>query len=211
MVMLYRRWTTSTPPALDREGTPVPRWWAPFSLLCICVTCGLSAQTPEAWEFAARRIRRLPPDSFPQLPIAIRSALTARGCSVPQSFTSDQPHNVIAGSFERAGQQDWAVLCSHHDSSSIFIFWASAEARPPTEVARASDAGFLQGIGSGRIGYSPLLSVASPAQIRQYAASFGGPLPKVLDHDGVEDAFAGKGSTVSYLEGGRWLALTGVD
>jgi hypothetical protein len=187
------------------------RWWATFSLLCICFTRGLSAQTPEAWEAAARTIRRLPPDSFPRLPLAIRAALDARGCSVPQSFTSERPHNVITGSFARAGQQDWAVLCSHHDSSSLFVFWASADARPPTELARASDAGFLQGIGRGRIGYSRLLAVASPAQIRGYAAAFGGPLPKVLDHDGVEDAFAEKASTVSYLEGGRWLALTGAD
>jgi hypothetical protein len=187
------------------------RWWATFSLLSICCTLGLSAQTPEAWEVAARTIRRLPPDSFPQLPVAIRSALAARGCSVPQSFTSERPHNAIAGSFARPGQQDWAVLCSHHDSSSIFVFCASADARSPTEFARAPDAGFLQGIGRGRIGYSRLLAVASPAQIRVYAASFGGPLPKVLDHDGVEDVFAGKASTVSYLEGGRWLALTGAD
>jgi hypothetical protein len=187
------------------------RWWAIFSLLCICCTRGLPAQTPEAWEAAARTIRRLPPDLFPQLPVAIRSALKARGCTVPQSFTSDRPHNVITGSFARPGQQDWAVLCSHHDSSSVFVFLAGADARPPTELARASDAGFLQGIGRGEIGFSRLLAVASPAEIRGYAAAFGGSLPRVLDHDGVEDAFAGKASEISYLEDGRWLALTGAD
>jgi hypothetical protein len=32
-----------------------------------------------------------------------------------------------------------------------------------------------------------------------------------LDHDGVEDAFAGKASVVSYLVDGRWLALAGAD
>src|SRR6266540_4640649 len=176
------------------------RWWAMFSLLSLCCSFGLSAQTPESWQVAASRIRRLPPDSFPQLPVAIRSALAGRGCSVPQSFTSKRPHNVIAGSFAHAWQRDWAVLCSHKDSSSVLIFWGSADASHPTDFARASDAGFLQGIAEGRIGYSRILGVATPAQIREYAASFGGPLPSVLDHDGVEDAFAEKASTVAYLE-----------
>jgi hypothetical protein len=193
------------------SGLAGMRWWATFSLLCICCTLRLSAQTPEAWKAAAHTIRRLPPDSFPQLPVAIRAALAARGCSVPQSFTSERPHNVIAGRFAHAGRQDWAVLCSHHDSSSILIFWASADAPPPTELARAFDASSMQAIGRSRSGYSRMLAVASPAQIRDYAAAFGGPLPKVLDHDGVEDAFAGKASTVSYLEEGRWLALSGAD
>ena len=187
------------------------RWLTVYSLLCLCRAHGLPAQTPEAWEQAARTIRRLPPDSFPQLPPAIRVALEARGCSVPQSFTSERPHNVITGRFAHAGQQDWAILCSRQDSSSVLIFWGSAEAEPPTEFPRVRDAGFLQGIGEGRIGFSRLLMVATPARIRDYAASFDGPLPAALDHDGVEDAFAEKASAVSYFEAGRWLALAGAD
>lgn len=187
------------------------RWSGIWILFWLCGVSGLSAQAPEAGEVSARTIRRLPPDSFPQLPPAIRLALKARGCSVPQSFTGERPHNVVAGSFAHAGQQDWAVLCSRQDSSSVLIFWGGADGRPPAEFARAPDAAFLQGIGEGRIAYSRLLAAASPAQIREYAVSFGGPLPRMLDHDGVEDAFAGKGSVVSYQEGGRWLALTGAD
>jgi hypothetical protein len=33
----------------------------------------------------------------------------------------------------------------------------------------------------------------------------------MMYHDGLEDAFAEKASVVSYLEAGRWLALTGAD
>jgi hypothetical protein len=187
------------------------RWWAIGALCYLCHAPKLWAQTPDEWQAAARTIRRLPPDSFPELPKAIRAALAARDCQVPQSFTSAQPHNVIAGSFARPGQQDWAVLCSRQDSSSILIFWGSTGAVEPTEFARSADASFLQGIGQGRIGYSRLVGVASPAQIREYAASFGGPLPAILDHDGVEDAFAEKASTVAYLEGHRWRVLTGAD
>lgn len=81
---------------------------------------------------------------------------------MPQSFTSERPHNVVTGSFARAGQQDWAVLCSRQDSSSVLIFWGGADAESPTEFPRAADAGYLQGIGEGRIGYSRLLAAASP-------------------------------------------------
>jgi hypothetical protein len=187
------------------------RWSAMCSLLLLCCVSGSAAQTPDAWRVAARTIRRLPPDSFPQLPAGVRSELKGRGCSVPQSFTSDRPHNVIAGRFAQAGQMDWAVLCSRQDSSSVLIFWGGAEETPPTEFPRTSDAGFLQEIGAGRIGYSRVLAVAGPGQIREYAAAFGGTVPKVLDHDGVEDAFAEKASVVAYLEAGRWLALAGAD
>jgi len=187
------------------------RWWAISTLCYLCHAPGLWSQTPGEWQVAARTIRRLPPDSFPGLPKAIRAALAARGCQVPQSFTRPRPHNVIAGHFARPGQQDWAVLCSHQDSSSILIFWGHTGAAGPTEINRAADASFLQGIGHGRIGYSRIVGVASPAQIREYAAASGGPLPARLDHDGVEDAFAEKTSTVAYFEGGRWRVLTGAD
>ena len=187
------------------------RWWACVGLFWLLQPPVLLAQTPEEWQAAARNIRRLPPDSFPQLPAAIRSALRARGCTVPQSYVDERPHNVISGQFARAQQQDWAVLCSRHDSSSVLIFWGASDTESPTELGRVRDAGYLQGIGEGRIGYSRIIEVASPATIREYAAAFHGPLPETLDHDGLEDAFAGKASALSYLDGGHWVALAGAD
>ena len=187
------------------------RLWAAFALLWLHQSVALSAQTPEQWEAAVSTVRRLPPDSFPRLPVAIRSALSARGCSVPQSFVEGAPHNVISGCFAQAQQRDWAVLCSRHDSSSVLIFWGGRGTVPPDELGWTADAGFLQGIGAGRIGYSHVIAVAGPERIRAYREAFGGPLPKRLDHDGLEDAFADKASTVLYLEKGRWLSLTGAD
>jgi len=186
------------------------RWISICALIWLRSAPTLAAQSPQEWAAATRQIRRLPPDSFPQLPRPIRSALRERGCSVPQSFTSDRPHNVVKGSFARAEQLDWAVLCSREGSSSVLIFWGE-KANAPTEFDSVQDAGFLQGIGSGRIGYSRLITAASPAQIREYVSGFGGALPKRLDHDGLEDAFAEKASGVAYLEDGRWLMLTGAD
>ncbi len=185
--------------------------WVALTLLWLQQPLALSAQTPEQWQAAARTIRRLPPDSFPQLPVAIRSALSARGCTVPQSFTEGRPHNVISGRFAGARQRDWAVRCSRQDSSSVLIFWSGRDPGTPAELGRTSDAAFLQGIGAGRIGYSHVIAVADPTRIREYTASVGGPQPKRLDHDGVEDAFAEKASAVLYLEQGRWLSLAGAD
>lgn len=187
------------------------RLWAALTVLWLCQPRALAAQTPEQWAAATRAVRRLPPTAFPQLPLAIRAALLNRGCTVPQSFTDAHPHNVVAGNFARAPQRDWAVLCSRHDSSSVLIFWGRSGAGAPAELGWAADAGFLQGIGAGRIGYSRLIAVASPARILEYAASLSGPQPRRLDHDGLEDAFAEKGSTVFYLEQGHWLSLAGAD
>lgn len=187
------------------------RLWAVFALIWLHQPLALSAQAPEEWQAAARTVRRLPPDSFPQLPGAIRSALAARGCTVPQSFVEGRPHNVISGRFAPTQQRDWAVLCSHHDSSSILIFWDSGGAVSPDELGWTADAGFLQDTGAGRIGYSRVIAVARPERIRAYVAASGGPLPRPLDHDGIEDEFAEKASTVLYWEKGRWVTLTGAD
>lgn len=183
----------------------------PCALLILPQPLVLSAQTPEQWQAAARAIQQLPPDSFPQLPVAIRRALMRRGCTVPQSFTDRRPHNVIAGRFAHAGREDWAVLCSRHDSSSILVFGAPGDSTDPAELERRADADFLQHIGAGRIGYSRVIAPATPARLRAYSAGSEGPTPKSLDHDGLEDAFAEKASTVFYLEQGRWLSLSGAD
>jgi hypothetical protein len=43
------------------------------------------------------------------------------------------------------------------------------------------------------------------------AKEYGGPLPKRLNHDGIDDAFVEKGSQVLYYEDGVWLELAGSD
>jgi hypothetical protein len=44
------------------------RWSVICLLFWLCGALSLPAQTTDAWQVAARSIRRLPPDSFPQLP-----------------------------------------------------------------------------------------------------------------------------------------------
>lgn len=179
----------------------------------VLVSCGLAlpvhGQTPD-WAAAAGAIRRLPPSSFSQ-PRAVRDALNERGCTIPQSFYPEHPHNVVSGAFARQGQRDWAVLCSVKGRSAILIFWAGRAIPGPAELGPADDADFLQGIGNDKIGYSREIGRADMAWIREHAEAYGGPLPKRLDHDGVNDAFVEKASHVFYYEDGSWQALAGSD
>ena len=186
-----------------------------YVTLVMLVWCGVAlpvqAQTGDEWAAAARAIRRLPPSAFPQLPRAVRDALEKRRCTIPQAFYPERPHNVVSGAFARPGQQDWAVLCSVDGRSAILVFWASGVTPAPAELASVDDATFLQGIGNDQIGYSRAIGRADTAWIREHAEEYDGPLPKRLDHDGINDAFVEKASQVLYYEDGAWQGLAGSD
>lgn len=181
----------------------------------ILVSCGVGlpvyAQTHDDWAAAARAIRRLAPSAFPQLPRAVKTVLNERRCTIPQSFYPEHPHNVVTGAFAHTGQRDWAVLCSVGGRSTILIFWAGRVTPAPAEIGQADDVDFLQSIGDGRIGFSRLIDRADMAWIRERAEAYDGPLPKLLDHDGINDAFMEKASQVHYYEDGSWLCLAGSD
>ena len=51
---------------------------------------------------ASKRVVRLSPSAFRQLPPAVRRRLEADGCQVPQSPDLKSPHNVISGNFAAA-------------------------------------------------------------------------------------------------------------
>jgi hypothetical protein len=53
--------------------------------------------------------------------------------------------------------------------------------------------------------------VASARLIREYQRGFGGPASPPLDHDGIDDSFLEKGSSVWYWYRGQWLELQGAD
>ena len=46
---------------------------------------------------AERRIVRLPPTAFPELPGNVIQELQRRGCPIPQTAYTKKPHNVIKG------------------------------------------------------------------------------------------------------------------
>lgn len=196
------------PPPTSSRGV------ATAAALAVALAASLGARTPDAWERADAATLRLEPEAFRALPAPLRRELTRRGCRIPQSSpgslsTSPRPHNVISGRFRKAGQVDWAVLCSRNRASSILVFWGGS-VRDVDELAASPDRAFLQVTGPG-IRYSRLLAVASPAAIQRYHQAHGGPDPPRLAHDGIDDHFQGKASVVRYWAGGRWLELTGAD
>jgi len=72
------------------------------------------------------RIRNLPVSSFPDLPPGVAETLNDRGCLIPQTYEAKGPENVIHGSFEHSGSNDWAVLCSAKGQVELLVFFSSA-------------------------------------------------------------------------------------
>jgi hypothetical protein len=179
-----------------------------FPLSC---TCGFSQFASPDWEKADRAVERLMPSKFPQLPISIRHTLTRRGCTIPQVWGESKPRNVVRGQFIQKGELDWAVLCSVNQVSSILVFRGVS----PTvfaDLVRQPDLTFLQTVTSGGIiGYSRGLAAVGREVIMSDYKAFGGEKPPPIDHQGVDDAFAGKASKILYFYHGKWLTLQGAD
>ena len=188
--------------------TPLDVGIAIVAMAAVCVGAQLPA--PEGWSRADVATRRLAPSAFADLPEALRAELDRRGCAIPQLNTEGRPHNVIRGAFRTPGERDVAVLCSRARTSAILVFWAG-DPRRASEIAAKPDAGFLQVVAPGRIGFSRAIGVASPEYIRARARQYGGALPASLTHDGINDAFVEKGSVVWYWRDGTWLQLTGAN
>ena len=162
------------------------------------------------WDVADLATVRLEPNKFPVLPATVQTDLVLRGCTIPQPWMADTPQNVIRGNFLAAGENAWAVLCSRQLRSSVFVYVEGFEAA--VELNLRADREFLQVVtASGEIGYSRGIFTASPTYIQEKLELYGVPLSGNLDHDGINDAFLEKGSTVWYYSDGSWLQLPGAD
>ena len=164
-----------------------------------------------AWTIAARQIRRLPPTSFPELPPRFIMELERLGCTVPQSDFSGGRTNVIQGSFGAPGQRDWAVLCSRGGESVILVYWGGP-AQCPREFRPETDAGYLQTLGEGRIGFSRGINpVKSYHEYPDETDTASVDREVRLDHDAIDDAFEGKASSVYFCRKGTWVVFSGAD
>jgi len=173
------------------------------------------AQTPadlqRQFDEAERRIVRLPPTAFPELPGSVVHDLQRRGCTIPQTAFTKKPQNVIKGEFAKPGQTDWAVLCSVKGVSTILVFWDGTD-KNPAEIAKMEDRIFLQGITANEIGYSREISPVGKDFIMRHYDAYGGPKPPPqIDHEAINDAFVEKASVVHYFHQGKWLNLQGAD
>ncbi|RPI36552.1 MAG: hypothetical protein EHM54_05440 [Nitrospiraceae bacterium] len=160
------------------------------------------------------KIRRLSPSAFSELPQSIRRSLESRRCKIPQVHNETAPHNIIRGEFIKKGQKDLAVLCSREHISTILIFQGGSASKV-LEIASSPDEAWLQNFTDGQYGFSREIIVAAKKQIKNYhsyAKEFGdAPDLPPITHDGIDDAFVGKGSAVHYFYKGKWLQLSGAD
>lgn len=177
---------------------------AAISLFIAC-----QAAVADMWDDADLAVRRLDPAAFRELPAAIVTDLKQRGCTVPQAAELKTPHNAIRGEFAKRGQQDWAVLCSRNRSSSVLIFWGN-KTSCPSEILSSKDKNSLQTL-VGEIGYSRVIRAVGEGFIMTSFKEFGGPTPPPITHQGVEDAFVGKASSVHYCNNGEWVRLQGAN
>lgn len=169
------------------------------------------ASAQDKWEMADEATVRLKPEAFSQLPENIVSDLQTRGCTIPQSFDNPTPHNVIRGQFAKPNQFDWAVLCSRNRFSSILVFW-NGSTKSVAEIARSDDKSFLQGIdGAGKIGFSRAIGVVDKDYILEHYRAYGGKKPPRIKHQGINDAYVEKASSVRYFYQKKWLELQGAD
>ena len=183
--------------------------------LVIALMSGVSTLHGQAlnydWDLAESQIQRLQPSELSELPEVLVAELQTRGCTIPQlGYPHPNSNNVIHGEFAEKGQTDWAVLCSKNRFSSILIFWGGSPENP-SEIADFQDHIFLQGQGNGQILYSRALGVVGQEYIRDHYIKYIGPNPPPIDHEGIDDIFVEKASSVHYYNQGKWLKVTGSD
>jgi hypothetical protein len=184
-----------------------------LTLIFIISVLAFSSQVnaQDKWQIADEATVRLKPSAFSQLPKSIVSYLEARGCTIPQIFGETKPHNVIRGEFAKSGQSDWAVLCSRNRVSAILVFW-NGSTKSVAEIAPEDDKSYLQTIGEGGMaGFSRAIDVVDKDYILKHYREYNGKKPPPIKHQGINDAYVEKASTVRYFYRGRWLELHGAD
>jgi len=171
----------------------------------------LKVNAQDKWQAGGDLLVRLKPAVFSQLPKSVISYLQKRGCTIPQVFGETKPHNVIRGQFAKPNQFDWAVLCSRNRVSSILVFW-NGSTKSVAEIARENDEVYSQTMNDGReVGFDRLIGVVGKDYILEHYREYGGRKPPPIKHQGINDAFVEKASTVRYFYRGRWLELQGAD
>jgi hypothetical protein len=152
------------------------------------------------------RVRMLPISSFPGLPPAIASQLDEKKCMIPQTFEARSPENVIHGAFEHKGSDDWATLCSYNGATTLYVFFQS---QPGTPIAlrRQNNTDWLGSQAIGAYGSAWGIALRRPEHI--HPATHDNLDRKSIDHDGIEDAWIEKSSTVHYFHENSWMILDG--
>jgi hypothetical protein len=134
------------------------------------------------------RIRHLPVGSFPELPEVVAANLTKTGCLIPQTYEAHRPENVIHGSFERPGSDDWAVLCSVNGQVELLVFFSSNSGADPFVLAAGTEVGYVQSHDvTGVLGFDRGIDTATPQRVHEAQAAMTH-RPAAPDHDAIADS-----------------------
>lgn len=151
----------------------------------------------------------LKPSDFPALPSEVRADAWWRGCRIPQPGWVETPHNVISGSFRKAGQTDWALLCSDGYETDLLVYWGGS-AREVAEIPFGPDEQRMGNASDGSGGYEWMIGTMSPESIEHNRRlADGATFPPIL-HDGIDEGCE-KGSVVHYFHEHSWHRLPGGD
>lgn len=150
---------------------------------CLRAACILFAMSASAANRVVGRLARI--EEFSDVPTAIAKDIAARGCRIPQVAGIPKLHNVITGEFKMRGQKDWAVLCltANHESR-VIVYWNGMPAAP------YQFASMDETITPSKNGYYRLLAVANEVFIRGHSSRAESPMPKIIDHHGIEDGIS---------------------
>lgn len=151
-------------------------------------------------------IRRLPVDSFPDLPEAVSDALHGRGCLIPQTYQAHRPENVIHASFDRPGSSDWAVLCSANGTVELLVFFARTPGKAMT-VASAPELERIQKHGATTVwGFDWGIDPVSPMKVHEAQAASEHHAQRV-DHDALADSILEQKTVYHFYTNGQWVKL----
>ncbi|HTM16424.1 MAG TPA: hypothetical protein VL135_05955 [Terracidiphilus sp.] len=151
-------------------------------------------------------VRRLPVNSFPDLPDAVVETLRQRGCLIPQTYQAHRPENVIHASFDRAGSSDWAVLCSAQGKVELLVFFARNPGKAMTVASAPELARIARHDSTGVYGFDWGIDSASPKQVRE-AQSGLEHHPAAVDHDALADSVLNQKTVYHFYAHEEWTKL----
>jgi hypothetical protein len=145
----------------------------------------------------ARMVPKVSPDSLPELPVRIRSSLTALGCLIPRTY-GDAHKNVRRGAFSAKGAAEWAVMCSVEGFSRVLVV-NSATGLVVDSLGVGGDAGGMEQE-NGQWMFTLGFTVYPASELNSEEKA---ELPGPFDHD-VIDIPQGMSSTAWYRVKGVW-------
>lgn len=179
--------------------------------LCLFAAMGIflsPLQSAQTQTEAHNTQKLVSPAEYRYIPKALRAALDARGCRLPQldNYDAQNPVNAVSGSFAKRGQTDWAALCIVNDRPRVIVVWGGKSgcsneitAGWPLEQSFAHEPG--GGLSLGK---------ATVKEILAFRKFFGDTNTNPVTHEGINVGDE-KASLIYYCDGKNWLQLQGDD